>query len=54
MHAFRHLCENLPSVYNPKEKPWIKPGNATTEELIEQIKNCPSGALSFKYNEKKI
>jgi uncharacterized Fe-S cluster protein YjdI len=49
------ICvKTLPAVYYPKEKPWIKPGNATTEELIEQIKNCPSGALSFKYNENKI
>lgn len=38
----------LPKVYNPKERPWLKPENATTEELIEQISKCPSGALSVK------
>lgn len=38
----------LPKVYNPKERPWIKPENATTEELINQVSKCPSGALSIK------
>lgn len=41
----------LPQVYHPKDKPWILPENATTEELIEQIKQCPSGALSYYKNE---
>lgn len=40
--------KTLPKVYNPKEKPWLKPENATTEELREQIAQCPSGALSIK------
>lgn len=40
----------LPKVYNPKERPWIKPENATTEELKNQINNCPSGALSYREN----
>lgn len=38
----------LPNVYNPKERPWVKPENATTEELIDQVGKCPSGALSIK------
>jgi uncharacterized Fe-S cluster protein YjdI len=41
----------LPKVYNTKERPWIKPENATTEELKAQIDKCPSGALSFFMNE---
>lgn len=40
----------LPEVFNPAEKPWIKPEAATTEQLIEQIKKCPSGALSYFMN----
>lgn len=52
MYAQRHLYKILLAIYHPAEKPWIKPENATTEELIAQVK-CPSGALSFKYNEKK-
>ena len=42
----------LPAVYAPKEKPWIKPFNATTLEIIEQVKKCPSGALTY-YEKKK-
>ncbi len=37
----------LPKVYNPKARPWLTIENATTEELKQQIKTCPSGALSF-------
>ena len=45
------ICvKTLPEVYKPNERPWINPLNATTEELIEQVKLCPSGALSFKIN----
>lgn len=40
----------LPQVYNPRERPWVKPQFATTEELIKQIEACPSGALSYKLN----
>ena len=39
--------KTLPSVYKPKEKPWINIDNATTDELINQIDKCPSGALSY-------
>lgn len=49
------LCEHagicvklLPKVYNPKARPWIQPENATSEELINQVSKCPSGALSIK------
>ena len=43
--------KTLPQVYNPKERPWIKPENATSQELISQVARCPSGALSIKnYN----
>ena len=41
--------KTLPKVYNPKEKPWIKPDNATTDELKKQIDQCPSGALSYYF-----
>lgn len=41
----------LKQVFNPMEKPWIKPTGAATHEIIERIKNCPSGALSFYHND---
>lgn len=40
--------KTLPKVYQPNERPWIKPENATTQELIDQVAKCPSGALSIK------
>jgi len=40
----------LPQVYNPKDRPWVKPYNATTEEIINQVNHCPSGALTYKMN----
>jgi uncharacterized Fe-S cluster protein YjdI len=51
-----HICihsgncvKGLPGVFKPKEKPWIKIDEASTEELMETIDRCPSGALSY-YN----
>lgn len=43
----------LPKVYNPNAKPWIKIENASTTELVEQLKKCPSGALQYELNIKK-
>ena len=52
-----HLCQHsgvcvktLPQVYNTRLRPWIKPENATTEELKAQIERRPSGALSYFMN----
>lgn len=51
--AHSGICvSTLPKVYRPKEKPWIKIENATTEELIAQVEKCPSGALSYYWNDK--
>lgn len=41
----------LPGVFNPAERPWIKPEGASTEKIVEHIKKCPSGALSFYFND---
>lgn len=43
----------LPAVYHPKDKPWITAENATVDELIQQIRQCPSGALSYQLDEDK-
>ena len=44
-------ARQLSQVFKPKERPWIQPENASKEEIIEQIKKCPSGALSIQTNE---
>ncbi|WP_436414013.1 (4Fe-4S)-binding protein [Petrimonas sp.] len=46
------ICvKTLPKVYNPQERPWIKMENATSQEMIDQVAKCPSGALSIKKEE---
>ena len=39
---------NLPEVFKPKEKPWIKVDQANTEAIINAVSACPSGALSIR------
>jgi len=40
--------KTLPQVYNPKDRPWIKMENASSDELRAQVAKCPSGALSIE------
>jgi uncharacterized Fe-S cluster protein YjdI len=42
--------KGLRDVFNPAEKPWIKPQGAATHAIIQRVNQCPSGALSFYYN----
>jgi uncharacterized Fe-S cluster protein YjdI len=44
---------SLPEVFNPRERPWIKIEGASSERIADQVTRCPSGALSFHYNEEK-
>ena len=54
IHA-AECVKRLPEVYKPNEKPWIQMENASNNDLIEQIKACPSGALSYRIaSEEKI
>ena len=46
------ICvKELPGVYDPNAKPWIKPENASIDALKAQIDKCPSGALMYEKNE---
>ena len=45
-----NCVRNNPKVFKPKEKPWIVAENSTTEKIIETIKKCPSGALTYYLN----
>jgi len=42
-----HCTEDLPSVFNHNQKPWINPDGASVEEIIDLCSKCPSGALSY-------
>lgn len=41
-------AKGLPSVFQPKNRPWINVEGATEEEIKAQVRKCPSGALSLK------
>lgn len=46
------ICwKGLLEVFNPKEKKWINMEGAPTQKIIEQVRKCPSGALSYFLNE---
>src|SRR5689334_10200390 len=43
------ICVNgLPEVFDTQKRPWVTIQGASTERIIEQVKLCPSGALSFE------
>ena len=45
------ICaRELSSVFQPRETPWIKIDAASQETIINQVKKCPSGALTYKMN----
>ena len=54
IHDNRGICahagrctDGLAAVFHLKEEPWIYPDSASAEEIIDTIKKCPSGALSY-------
>jgi uncharacterized Fe-S cluster protein YjdI len=47
IHA-ANCAKGLPTVFKPKEKPWVQVEGASKTEIIEQVRQCPSGALSIK------
>ncbi len=45
------MCfKGLGNVFDPTKRPWITPEGSTTEKIIDQVKKCPSGALSYYLN----
>jgi uncharacterized Fe-S cluster protein YjdI len=46
------IClRGLPKVFDPRVRPWIRPENATSDDITAQVERCPSGALSWYRNE---
>jgi len=45
-----NCVRGLPLVFNTHVHPWINAEGATTEEIINQVKKCPSGALTYYLN----
>jgi len=54
IHDNRGICshagfctDGLPSVWRMRTEPWIDADGAEVQEIIDTIKKCPSGALSY-------
>jgi len=55
----QHAAEcirGMPTVFDVRKRPWVDPGNASTEEeadrLREVVGRCPSGALRIHERER--
>ena len=42
----------LRAVFDVEKRPWVNVEGASAEAIAEQIKRCPSGALSFELRKK--
>lgn len=45
-----HCTDNLSTVFKLDQEPWIDPDGATVDDIIQTIRKCPSGALSYSIN----
>lgn len=45
--------KGLPGVFDPDARPWVNTDGASTEEIIDQVSKCPSGALSTYRNDEE-
>ena len=51
-HSGRCVTQ-LPQVFDLKAHPWINARGADTPTIIAQVNKCPTGALSFFYNDQE-
>jgi uncharacterized Fe-S cluster protein YjdI len=42
--------KNLKEVFDPTKRPWVNIQGADTQRIIDQVRHCPSGALSYFMN----
>jgi uncharacterized Fe-S cluster protein YjdI len=43
------ICfKGLPEVFNPAQSPWVNLDGSNIEKIRNQVRKCPSGALSFE------
>lgn len=47
IHA-AECIKGLPDVFDPNKKPWVQPGNSTSEAVANVIEKCPTGALHYE------
>jgi len=51
-HHSTNCWRGLLNVFDPRKKPWINMAGDNSERIIEQVKKCPSGALTYLENGK--
>ena len=44
----------LPKVFNQGHNPWVDPDGASVDKIVDAIKHCPSGALSYTLEKERI
>ncbi len=42
----------LSGVFDPRKRPWVTIAGADSNTIMAQVDKCPSGALSYYFNEK--
>ena len=46
------ICfRGLPMVFDPRKRPWVNIKGAPKQDIVSQVKKCPSGALSLEMDE---
>ena len=46
------ICfHGLPSVFDPRRKPWVILDGTPKQDIVNQVRKCPSGALSLQVDE---
>ena len=48
-----NCVKGLGKVFNPGLQPWIDISKASSQQIIDQVKKCPSGALGYTMNEEE-
>lgn len=43
-----NCIRGLPTVFDTRRRPWIDPLGASPAAIVEQVRKCPSGALSYR------
>lgn len=61
LHDNRGICahvgrctDGLPGVFRLGEEPWIRPMGADEGTIIAQVRQCPSGALSYSIDDVEL